>query len=113
MNVDRCVQLHNDIVRLGWEALGRNTPVEPTTWFERHGEGAKSVISSLSDDLVAFLKQAHEVDEGRSFFYYVNGLNYPGGLFEFYKISPLRTSPTRYVQLYVANNIASHPVGLM
>jgi hypothetical protein len=114
MEVDRCVELHNEIVRLGWEGLGRDASSRPpATWFEFYGAEAETVRGSLSDDVKAFLEQAHQVGEGQSLFYYVGALSHPSLIFDFNELAFLEASPTRYVLLYIANNIAAHPMGLV
>jgi hypothetical protein len=131
MNVTRCIELHNEIVRLGWEGMGRSPDdFHPQTWFEHHGQAAQTARTSLSPDLVAFLQGAYEVTSSTNFHYYASALLYPGD--DMFAFLDGACSPTwvsqydqhqgglhtvaglgRYVRLYFANSLSSHPEGLM
>jgi hypothetical protein len=115
MDVGRCVELHNEIVRLGWEGLGRKIEdFERRSWFDFHGTGAEGIRGSLTSDVINFLERAHEVDDEQSFSYYVAGLNYPDRLIASdVAILAGEENPTRYLVLYIANDIPSHQLGVM
>jgi hypothetical protein len=108
MDVDRCVDLHNEILTIGWEGRGNDADDLGQSWFEYYGEDATNVRDRLSPDLIAFLKRAWEVGDDHSFFYFVAGLNHPSNMFS--EASP---DDTRYLTLYAANDIAEHPDGLV
>lgn len=132
LNVSRCVDLHNEIVRLGWEGMRREPEdFQPKSWFEHHGKEAEKASKKLSKELISFLRGAHHVPEEQYFHYYVSALLYPGddmfalidqtcGYVEhqvnmysgFHKRLEHRKLG-RYVRLYWAVNHASHPEGLM
>lgn len=91
MNVERCIELHNEIVKHGWIGSGRDPETlnsQCKTWFELHGEEAETARSDLSPDLIQFLEQA-QIPYGREgescleFFYWASGLSDPGYMFEF------------------------------
>jgi hypothetical protein len=131
MNVTRCIELHNEIVRLGWEGMGRSPEdFHPQTWFEHHGQAAQTARGKFSPDLVAFLQGAFEVESRANFHYYATALLYPGdNMFAFIDsvCSPTWVSEYeqhhgdlqevagagRYVRLYFASSLSSHPEGLM
>lgn len=133
MNVSRRIELHNEIVRLGWEGMGRSPDdFHPQTWFEHHGQVAQNARGKLSPDLVAFLGGAYELERSGElyFHYYVTALMTPGeGMFALLDgMCSSRWVNTydqhhgqvqeasglgRYVRLYFANNLSSHPEGLM
>lgn len=121
MDYERCAALHNELLELGWvgsdkalehDAADDQTPVlHRVSWFDRHGDAAAQVRSRLSPSLVAFLEQALDSPNGHSLFYHVNGLSPPGFLFLNNNLD--QDEPDRYVTLYVANLIATHPDGLV
>lgn len=135
MNVAHCIELHNEIVRLGWIGMGR--PLQdfhPPTWFDYHGQAAQAARRKLSADLVAFLQGAYEIPDAYTdrqyFHYFATALMTPGDdMFGFIDggCSPAwvnqyeayhgdLTQPGtlgRYVRLYYANSLVSHPEGLM
>ena len=132
LNVTGCIQLHNEIVRLGWEGMGYSpADFKPQTWFEFHGEKAEKTSGELSKELQVFLKGAYEMPPRQTFHYYVGGLLSPGGdIFAFidhvcgykeYQVNMYSgyhrrlesRKLARYVRLYWATNLASHPEGLM
>ncbi|KAL5416404.1 hypothetical protein PMIN04_008178 [Paraphaeosphaeria minitans] len=132
MNVSRCIKLHNEIVRLGWQGMGRSTEdFHPKTWFEHHGQAAQSVRGKLSTSLVAFLEGAYEMQDPNQYFhYYASALMAPGDdMFAFLDgiCSPRWVNQYeqhhgqlqqvsglgRYIRLYFAVNHSSHPEGLI
>jgi hypothetical protein len=122
MDVDKCVELHNKILKHGWVHSGKTIEdfeQNCQTWFEYHGEQAEAISDLLSPDLIAFLEQAYEIDceDGHSFFYFVSGLSGPGNIQEQMEVlnsACEEEGETRYVLLYVMNySFGSHPVGLM
>ncbi|KAL1608035.1 hypothetical protein SLS60_002974 [Paraconiothyrium brasiliense] len=137
MNVARCIELHNEIVRLGWEGMGQAPEdFHPKTWFEHHGGAAQKARRKFSSDLVQFLQGAYEVPESNQqhgvqyFHYYATALLSPGD--DMFALLDGLCKPTwvnqyeqhhgnlkdggglgRYVRLYYANNLVSHPEGLI
>jgi len=91
MNVERCISLHNEIVRHGWVGSGRSADSlasHSKPWFQVFGEEAEAERSALSPDLVQFLEQVQiprVEEEGfyTEFFYWVQGLSHPEYMFEF------------------------------
>ncbi|KAI4614255.1 uncharacterized protein J4E87_009653 [Alternaria ethzedia] len=91
MNVERCISLHNEIVRHGWVGSGRSPDTLAShgkSWFQVFGEEAEAERSNLSPDLVQFLEQVQipRVEEEGfypEFFYWVQGLSHPEYMFEF------------------------------
>lgn len=108
MDVDACVNLHNEILTIGWEGRGNDASDLGQSWFEYYGDEAEEIRDRLSPDLIAFLERAWEVGDDHSFFYYVSGLHHPSNMF-----GEEETEESRYLTLYAANDIAEHPVGLM
>lgn len=119
MDVDRSVALHNKILEIGWSGSGRSAEefkqiCKP--WFDYHGDEAEEVRDLLSPDLTAFLERAYEADNDHVFTYYLNGLNWPGGLFSdatIFNDTWSEDDKSRFVVLYFMNTFASHPVGLV
>lgn len=70
--------------------------------------------NSLHGSLVTFLESAFCVEDvgQHSLFYYVNGLSGPGYMWENHEMDN-DEQPYRYLTLYVANTIATHPDGLI
>ncbi|KAI4605107.1 hypothetical protein J4E83_010843 [Alternaria metachromatica] len=91
MNVERCISLHNEIVRHGWVGSDRSPDTlasHSKSWFQVFGEEAEVERSALSPDLVQFLEQVQipRVEEEGfypEFFYWVQGLSHPEYMFEF------------------------------
>ncbi|KAH7134903.1 hypothetical protein B0J11DRAFT_517185 [Dendryphion nanum] len=115
LDYERCASLHNKIVEIGWERSGRDLKdLEKKNWFERYGEDASSIRSSLSSDLVAFLERTWAVDSNdHSFFYYVWGLQTPKMLTWSHQTQNDGAGFDRFVTLYSANNMVSHYDGLV
>ncbi|KAI4595872.1 hypothetical protein KJ359_006511 [Pestalotiopsis sp. 9143b] len=121
MDYERCAALHNELLELGWAGSGKSLEynaaddqalvLHRVSWFDHHGDAAAQVRSLLSPSLVAFLEQALDSPNGHSLSYDVNGLSPPGFLFLNNNLDP--DEPNRYVTLYVANLIATHPDGLV
>jgi len=91
MNVERCISLHNEIVRHGWVGSGRSPDTlasHSKSWFEVFGDEAEAERSNLSPNLIQFLEQIQipRVEEEGfypEFFYWVQGLSHPEYMFEF------------------------------
>ncbi|GAB7353348.1 hypothetical protein MBLNU459_g3833t1 [Dothideomycetes sp. NU459] len=101
--------------KLGWTGSGNSLDaLETLTWFRYHGEAAENVRSILSESLVAFLERALIIknDDHGSLFFYVHGLVQPGRLRETFEWREEEEAEPRYVTLYGANSMASHPDGL-
>jgi hypothetical protein len=116
MNIERCVSLHNQILRIGWTGRGLDAASLGQSWFDIYGSAATAVRDQLSPDLIAFLQQAWAVDNDHSFFYYVNGLHHPSSLFANHDASLSNANGDgrpRYLTLYAANDLAEHPDGLV
>lgn len=114
-DVERCIALHNEIVMHGWVGSGRD-PANFTgkNWFDRVGDPADRTRDRLSTPLTRFLEGALITDEPNySFFYYVYGLSYPEGMWSMHDAFAPHGDPNRYLTLYGATNIASHPEGLV
>ncbi|KAK7949397.1 uncharacterized protein PG986_010283 [Apiospora aurea] len=111
VNYARCAELHNQILDLGTRkqlALGDGSsnpnPTKPQVrqhpnWFEHWGKRAEAVRPMLSPDLVAFLERAGDAGDDHSFF--------------LLRMVEDPADWTRYVTLYSANLLASHPDGLV
>ena len=90
MNVERCISLHNEIVRHGWVGSGRSPDTlasHSKSWFEVFGDEAEAERSNLSPGLIQFLEQVQiprVEEEGLypEFFYWVQGLSHPEYMFE-------------------------------
>ena len=91
MNVERCISLHNEIVRHGWVGSGRSADTlasHSKSWFEVFGDEAEAERSNLSPGLIQFLEkiQIPRIEEEGfypEFFYWVQGLSHPEYMFEF------------------------------
>ena len=89
MNVERCIELHNEIVQHGWVGSGRSPETltsQSKSWFQLHGEKAEAARSDLSAELIQFLEQAQdpyaqESETCLSFFHWVSGLSGPSYMF--------------------------------
>ena len=81
MNVSRCASLHNEILRLSWEPIGRAAEdFQPKIPFEHHSSVAEEASCELSHDLVVFLQGAYELYEARQQCYYcASALLHHGG----------------------------------
>ena len=114
MDWERSAFLHNYILERGWVGSGRDlADLDKRTWWEYHGEKAEALRPHLSPSLVKFFEHAWQgPDHDHSFFYYVNGLMPPGGLWIHNELEQGAIAGASLLTLYSANNIASHPVGL-
>lgn len=123
----RCAELHNKILRIGWEGSGHDFE-EATfrTWWDIHGEQSddEDITQRLVPEIVQFLKMALEVDaeliqedsQYQNFFYYLHGLAVPKSMLseEFLPFSDgLDEDPPQYILLYHATNLRSHSCGIM
>jgi hypothetical protein len=126
MDVERCIELHNQILRYGWIGSGRSPDlfeVSCRTWDDYHGTEAAAVHSNLTPDLVKFLKHARIADIAEttefSFFYCVNDLASPGLMFDTEETFVAQGYEEdqdwggRYLNLYTMNDFGSHRLGLM
>ncbi|KAI4950244.1 hypothetical protein J4E91_004900 [Alternaria rosae] len=85
MDVERCISLHNEIVRHGWVGSGRSPDTiasHSKSWFEIYGEEAEAERSNLSPYLIQFPRVEKE-GFYPEFFYWVQGLSHPEYMFEF------------------------------
>ncbi|KAK7993335.1 cell morphogenesis N-terminal-domain-containing protein [Apiospora arundinis] len=118
--------LQNEILRRGWEALATGLPYEESTatWWELYGLecDATGVTSRLAPQLIEFLKQARHVRPGlgdqvpidRNFFYYLTGISSPRNFFsEGIGWDPEEPDADRWICLYRATSLMSHPVGIL
>jgi len=132
MNVERCIELHNEILCLGWVNSGHNRSQFETVakpWMNYFGDGELAILPDLAPELGHFLQQAriifNEPDEsgGYSFFFWVDNLAAPGNLFEFEEMWEMNLDHEmhlkreyevkRYLVLYTLNQLAHHNVGLV
>jgi hypothetical protein len=120
MDVDKCVALHNKILRLGYLGAGKSIEQfeqECIPWLDRFGDEIDEVSEKLSPDLIAFLEGACIGGDKHTFFFYVDGLHAPGNLFEMVECINSVSSDddeTRFVALYGMNLFpASHLCGLV
>lgn len=135
MNVERCIELHNEILRHGWVNSGHDpsqfeTAAKP--WISDFGDNGRAMLSDLTPELGQFLQQARVISRepgesgAYSFFFWVKNLAAPGDMFELeelwemwtdgvaYDEIPMREYETkRFLVLYNLNLLASHYVGLV
>ncbi|CAN9200651.1 unnamed protein product [Alternaria alternata] len=121
MNVDRCIALHNEILRHGWVSSGRRLEsLDSTckTWFDTFGDTAEAIRPQLSPDLVRFLEHARVIQDPETgadlcFFYWFKNLAGPKSMF---KQAEGWLDYGRYGQLlvlYSMNNFTGHWCGLV
>jgi hypothetical protein len=118
MNVERCIELHDEILRLGWVGSGRSLEsLESTckTWFDLHGDEAEAFRSKLAPDLIRFLEHARTMHDAKSgedlfFFYWVQNVASPEFMFEMEDGFP---EDGTYLVLYAMSNFTGHICGLM
>lgn len=130
MQVERCVELHNEILHHGWIGSGRSADTFEAScprWFDYFGTQAEAVRNDLAPDLVEFLKQARipVLPSGSefSFSYWVYSLTGPGSMFESPETFTIHEYDAadaddkywekRFVLLYWMNDFGSHRLGLM
>lgn len=112
---ERCAALHNELVQRGWIGSGRSLDqLETVNWFQYDGQDAEDSQRLLSKDLVAFLEQAQMIKNDGQFclFYYVTGLLSPDRMWETFDWMFEDEDKYRYLTLYGATSMASHPDGL-
>jgi hypothetical protein len=112
---ERCAALNNEIIRRGWIGSGRSLDtLETVNWFQYYGQGAEDCRHFLLPDLVAFLEQAQMIKNDNQFclFFYVTGLFGPDRMWETFEWMVEDEEKYRYLTLYGATSIASHPDGL-
>jgi hypothetical protein len=121
MDVQRCVTLHNEILLYGWAHAGNSAGTFESnckTWYDNDQAAAEGVRSDLTPDLFDFLRQARQPpsDQYFHFFYYVRGLHQGDGLYagsERWQYENDEGDEKRFVTLYPATQLASHPQGLV
>jgi hypothetical protein len=129
MEVERCIELHNEILRHGWIGSGRSPNIFEANcpkWSDHYGADAEAVRSDLSPDLADFLKQARipvVPNAEFSFSYWVSDLAGPELLFEFEELFAIHGDDAawagdddlgkRFVLLYSMNDFGSHRLGLV
>jgi hypothetical protein len=136
MNIERCVALHNEILKYGWLNSGRSAEdfnSKCKTWFDTYAESSEhfepehfqNALTHLSPDLIRFFKQAWDFWEpGFQFFYWVRGLSSPDFMVqmsEHFKYRGIMNESirdevpwnNRYVLLYPMSNFTGHFMGLM
>jgi hypothetical protein len=112
---ERCAALHHEIIRRGWIGSGRPLDqLETVNWFQYYGQEAEDCRHLLSQDLVLFLEQAQMIknDDQFSLFYYVTCLLGPDQMWESFEWMFEDEEKYRYLTLYGATSMASHPDGL-
>ncbi|CAO2656567.1 Nn.00g053700.m01.CDS01 [Neocucurbitaria sp. VM-36] len=136
MNVERCIELHNEILRHGWVNSGHDpsqfgSAARPwVSYFNDFGDAGQAILPDLVPELGQFLQQARIVEYepdrsgGYSFFFWVDNLARPGNMFEYeemwemildkpYKPMKCKYEAKRFIVLYTLNQLASHHVGLV
>jgi len=119
----RFAELHNDIVRRGWEAYFDQSLEDANlqTWWDIYGENcdAEGISSRLVPELVEFLENALHVEYNfdsayRNFFCYVYSLAIPNTILSDMSIHDgMDEEPPRYVLLYHVTDLLSHPHGIL
>lgn len=64
-DVDRCIELHNQLVRIGWEGSGQDFEgTEMQTWWEMYGADCdeQDLTLRLIPEVIDFLKGALQPD---------------------------------------------------
>ncbi|ETS74764.1 hypothetical protein PFICI_13248 [Pestalotiopsis fici W106-1] len=116
LDVERCAALHNEILWHGWnKSGGRPEDFPGVNWYEQYrDDGAGDSRKRFSAPLAAFLDKALSTSNvAHSFFYHLSGLNAPSYMWdnhEWYQDDP---DKYRYLTLYLAHSMASHPDGLV
>ncbi|KAI4667105.1 uncharacterized protein J4E79_001789 [Alternaria viburni] len=121
MNVERCIALHNEILRHGWVSSGCSPEsLEATckTWFDTFGDDAEAVRPQLSPDLVRFLQEARLIGYSESvvdlsFFYWLQNLASPNFMFEQAEDWSDDGEDGNLLVLYEMNNFSGHWCGLV
>ncbi|KAF7518591.1 hypothetical protein G7054_g13402 [Neopestalotiopsis clavispora] len=117
LDVERCAALHNEILWYGWnKSGGRPEDFPGVNWHEHHrgDDGAADARKRLSAPLAAFLDQALTTSDFRqSFFYHLSGLNAPAYMWDNHDWYQDEFDKDRYLTLYLAHSMASHPDGLV
>lgn len=130
MNVERCVELHNEILRHGWTHSGHDLAQFETAaipWYSCFYENELRTFSDLVPELRQFLQEARMITdvECYNFFFWVSGPANLEYMFEFEEMwecaldednekePSLEYEKKRYILLYPLNQLASHQVGLL
>lgn len=121
MDVERCVALHNEILRSSWTSSGRESDSLESachTWFDTFGDEAEAVCPNLAPDLVTFLQRARviyglETGVHLDFFYWVQNLASPDFMFEHTEDLADDEDDGRYLVLYAMSNFTGHFCGLL
>ena len=117
MNVERCVALNNEILRLGWVGSGRDPDLFESLCPPFLHDSPPEARDGRTPDLIRFLEQARTrgKNEWLSFHYWVGDLVCWSG-----KDDPLTScmdigadEDGRYLLLYDMGNFGSHRLGLM
>ncbi|KUJ13267.1 uncharacterized protein LY89DRAFT_784998 [Mollisia scopiformis] len=124
-DVDRCIELHNQITRIGWGGSGQNPEGdEMQTWWEMYGADCdeQDLTPRLIPEVIDFLKGALQPDPDetgsdspyQNFFYYIQGLAIPETILsENFILEGLDEDPPRYVLLYHVTDLKTHPCGII
>jgi hypothetical protein len=118
MNVERCLALHDEILRLGWVGSGRSLESLESnckTWFDMYGAEAEAFRSKLAPDLVEFLEHARIMCDAESggdlfFFYWVQNLASPEFMIE---LEDCFEEHGQCLVLYAMSNFNGHFCGLV
>jgi hypothetical protein len=124
MDVERCIALHNEILRYGWVGSGRSPESLESgcrTWFDTFGEEAEAIRSDLAPDLIRFLEHARFIRDPESkvnFFYWVQNLASPEYMLQMSDMFPYGSRngkewKQRYMVLYAMSNFTGHICGLV
>jgi hypothetical protein len=135
MNVERCIELHNEILLHGWVSSGHDIfrfEAVAKSWMSHFGDDELGILPDLVPEIRRFLQQARIISDdpgkscGFSFFFWVNNLTVPGNFFEFEDMLEMALDPAddtlhmkceyeekRFLLLYTLNQLASHNIGLL
>ena len=124
-DVERCIELHNRLVQIGWEGSSQIfEDAEMQTWWDMYGADCdeQDLTPRLIPELIDFLKGALRPDPGetgpdspyQNLFYYIQGLALPKTILsEYFILEGLDEKPPRYVLLYRVTDLKSHSCGIM
>ena len=124
-DVERCIELHNRLVQIGWEGSNRIfEDAKMQTWWDMYGADCdeQGLTPRLIPELINFLKGALRPDPRetgpdfpyQNLFYYIQGLALPKTILsEYFILEGLDEEPPRYVLLYRVTDLKSHSCGIM
>ncbi|CAK3879677.1 Hypothetical predicted protein [Lecanosticta acicola] len=117
---ERCADLHNQIIRRGWEATGQDWSDYPSaTFWDAHPERHDALSQLAHPKVVQFWQRA--LDSGQAehdapyqyFLYHVYGLAFPDEFRDMMEIMNVDAeAEDRFILLYNAASLESHPAGI-